>query len=94
MTKTPGWHYYYSKTLELEYAVRVIAPATHPNAPALDHGKCELYTEDKVHYSPSELDKIKKPGADGAPGEITKELHRIKKLFSCGGDFARILSTP
>ena len=87
MTRTPGWHYYHSKTLSLEYAVRVIPSG-------IDAGKVELYTEDKVHYSPAELAEIRKPGNDGKPGEITAELHLIKKTFSCGGDFARILVSP
>jgi len=71
----------------MECATRVITSG-------IDTGKVELYTADKIHYSPSEIAEIKRNG-----GEMTAEIHNIKKAFSVFGeggknDFARIVITP
>jgi len=54
------WTKYYSKVLQMKYAVNSETGA--------------IMTEDKVVYSPEDLEEILKKG------EITKEIHELQKL--------------
>ena len=54
------WTYHYSKTLEMKYSWN---PKTGV-----------VWTEDRVKYSPKEIELLK-------GSEITKEVHELKKMF-------------
>jgi hypothetical protein len=59
----PGWEYYHSEKLNLDYAL---------------HKKTGwVYFEDKVRYSPEEIKILH----DSGTGEVTVELHNVKKIF-------------
>ena len=57
-----NWQYFFSKELQLRVAF----------SDEVDY----IYTEDKIKYSKSEIEILKKHGG------ITKEIHAIKKEFN------------
>ena len=71
-----GWVYMHSATLNMEIAVHKTVAGP------------EVWTADKVYYSPEDLATIR--GADST-GEITPEIHIIKRLFSKGIEFAEVV---
>ena len=84
MNRVPGWTYFFSEILSMEYAVRDTA-----------HGP-EMYTADKTHYLPSELRELAKARKTNPKAETPKQVHIIKCLFDgeivavlTGGDQAR-----
>jgi len=58
--KTP-WIYYFSKTLNMKYAFNTKTGG--------------VVTEDKVEYTPEEIDALKGK-------RITLEIHELKKIFN------------
>lgn len=63
--RVPGWTYAHSDLLNQDFAFR-------PD----NKGGYEVYTEDKTHYTWSEINLIKHKG--GLPTEV----HLLKKVFS------------
>jgi hypothetical protein len=59
-----GWIYDYSKPLDMEYAWRKTESGI------------EIYTNDRIYYSPSELRILAQTA-----GQITPYIHLVKKIF-------------
>lgn len=77
MPNPTPWTYAHNAALNMRYAYRQTP------------GGLEIMTEDKTRYTPEEVRIL--AGADGR-GQITPEIHRVKRVFSLPGAPAVIVA--